>query len=133
MIRAELAAFSSRLDRARTATARVWVPALPPRDETMGMRMARAITWAMAPWKAPITLEATAAVPRFSTSQGRRERTAPARLASRPTSDTPARARMSSSPSSRMTPTMSSTVNWPTSRPPGSTTGAEIRWYLLKM
>jgi hypothetical protein len=40
---------------------------------------------------------------------------------------------MSSWFSSWMMLTMSSTVIWPTSRPPLSMTGAEIRWYFSKM
>ncbi len=133
MIRQVLEALSSREASARTATARVWVPALPPSDEMIGISTASATTLATSSWKMAIALTATVSVTRLISSQGMRERTMPATDASRPASDTLASASMSSSPSSAMTPTTSSTVIWPTSRPPGSTTGAEIRWYLSKM
>ena len=40
-VRTALNADSSRLASARTATVRVWVPALPPSEATTGMRAAR--------------------------------------------------------------------------------------------
>ena len=50
MIRAALDALSSREARARTATASVCVPALPPTDETIGIRTASAVILAISSW-----------------------------------------------------------------------------------
>ena len=55
--------------RARTATVRVWVPALPPMEATIGMSTARATICSMVASKKPITTEATMAVIRLTTSQ----------------------------------------------------------------
>ena len=105
-----LAALSSRVARARTATVRVWVPALPPMEAAMGLITASAASLAIDPWKMPITQEARMAVPRLINSHQNRDRVIPMMVSPRPRSDTPARASMSSSLSSWMTPTMSSTV-----------------------
>ena len=54
---------------ARTVTAMVCVPALPPILATTGMRIASATSFSIAAPKAAITRLATSAVPRFATSQ----------------------------------------------------------------
>ena len=75
MTRRALAGVSSRIARARTATVRVWVPALPPIEATIGIRIASATIWSMVASNRPITSEASTAVPRLSKSQAKRERT----------------------------------------------------------
>ena len=54
---------------ARTVTASVWVPALPPIPATIGMSTAKATIAAITSSNCAITLEATEAVSRFARSQ----------------------------------------------------------------
>ena len=60
---------------ARTATASACVPALPPIEATIGIRIASATSWLIEPSNVLITAEATTAVPRFTSSHGARART----------------------------------------------------------
>ena len=119
-----------RVASARTATVMVWVPALPPIEATIGMRMASATICSIVPSNHEITQEARMAVSRLTNSQEKRERvvcqTVSVMVSSAPT---PPRCRMSSSASSWITSTMSSTISVPTSRPASSTTAAETRLY----
>ena len=55
---------------ARTATVRVWVPALPPIDAAMGISTASITICSIVPWNRPITIEATMAVARFHEQPG---------------------------------------------------------------
>src|SRR3569833_2618514 len=83
-MRLALAEVSSRLAKARTATARVWVPALPPTEDTIGISTARATTLATSSWKMAIEEPAMVSVTRFRLSHGRRDLTMPQMVASRP-------------------------------------------------
>ena len=74
MIRSELLVVSSPVAKARTATVRAWVPALPPILATMGIRMARATIFSMALSNKAITMLAKIAVTRLTASQLKRER-----------------------------------------------------------
>ena len=69
-----LASVRSFMASARTATVRVWVPALPPMEATIGMSTASATIRSMVASNRPITMEATIAVMRLTTSQGKRAR-----------------------------------------------------------
>ena len=80
-----------------------------------------------------ITVAARIAVQRLTVSQTNRPRAISKTPSYSSSSPTPASSRMSSSVSSSSTSIASSMVMTPTSRPSASTTGAEIRWYLLKM
>ena len=59
---------------ARTATVMVCVPALPPIEATMGMRMASATICSSVASNREITQEASTAVRRLMKSQAKRER-----------------------------------------------------------
>src|SRR6478736_5563399 len=118
--------------KARTTTASVWVPALPPMPDTIGMSTASSASLAIAPWNTPTTDDAMIAVPRLITSHDRRARTVRANGSLMSPSPAPDRRRMSSPASSEMMWTMSSTVSWPTRRPLSSTTAALIRAYFWK-
>jgi hypothetical protein len=59
---------------ARTVTASVCVPALPPIPATIGISTARVTSWAITLSKRQITNEATEAVTRFAISQRTRAR-----------------------------------------------------------
>ena len=54
---------------ARTDTAIVWVPALPPIEATIGISTASATICSIAPPNRPMIVEATSAVARLATSQ----------------------------------------------------------------
>ena len=64
-----LRARKSFIAKARTATARVCVPAFPPMDATMGISTASATTSWIVPWNREITIEARTAVARLTVSQ----------------------------------------------------------------
>ena len=68
-------AVMSRVAKARTVTVSACVPALPPIEATIGMRMARATICSMVPPNTEITSDATTAVPRFTSNQTKRPRT----------------------------------------------------------
>ncbi len=126
--RQALVLVSSRVAIARTATVRVWVPALPPIEATIGIRTASATSCWMVPSNTPMTIDAAIAVKRLTSNQVKRDRVVSRIALERSSSSpTPARRIMSSSYSSSITSTTSSTVITPTSRPLSSTTGAEIR------
>ena len=74
MKRSALAAVSSPMASARTATVTVWVPALPPIEATIGISTASATIFSMAPSNWPITREAITAVTRFTVSHTPRRR-----------------------------------------------------------
>ena len=80
-----------------------------------------------------ITVAARIAVPRLTISQTKRPRAITKTPSDSSSSPTPASSRRSSSVSSSSASIASSMVMTPTSRPSASTTGAEIRWYLLKI
>ena len=69
MVRKVLDWVSWLVASARTATAMVCVPAWPPIEAAMGMRMASATICSIAPSNSAITVEASMAVNRFATSQ----------------------------------------------------------------
>jgi len=69
MIRRVLERVSSFMASARTETAIVWVPALPPIEATIGIRMARATICSIAAPKIEMTKLATSAVARLVISQ----------------------------------------------------------------
>ena len=54
---------------ARTVTASVWVPALPPTPATIGISAASATIFAIVPSNRPMMVAATSAVPRLAISQ----------------------------------------------------------------
>ena len=72
MKRKALAAVSSPIASARTATVTVCVPALPPIDATIGISTASATIFSIAPSNWPITSEAITAVNRFTASHSPR-------------------------------------------------------------
>ncbi len=117
----------SRVASARTATVSDCVAALPPMEATIGIRTASATSAWMVASNCAITSEARIAVIRFTNSHGKRCRTICAVRSLRLSSPRPASRRMSSSVSSSRTAMASSMVMTPESRPPESTTGAEIR------
>ena len=57
---------------ARTATVMVWVPALPPMLATIGISTASATIFSIEPSNCRITQEASSAVTRLASSQGKR-------------------------------------------------------------
>jgi len=127
-VRIALVGVRSRVARPRTATVRLWVPALPPIEATIGISTASATIWAIAASNWAMTSEARIAVTRFTNSHGSRcFVVSPTRSERLDSSPTPASRRMSSSCTSSSTFIASSIVITPTSRPSSSTTGAEIR------
>ena len=112
---------------ARTATVRLWVPAFPPIEATIGIKTASATKSLITPSNWAITRLARTAVTRFTASHGKRRLVVLITRSVRLPSPTPARRRMSSSCSSSKTTMASSMVITPTSRPSSSTTGAEIK------
>ena len=67
-----LASLRSRVASARTATVMVCVPALPPMLATIGISTASATILAIEPSNWRITQDASSAVPRLASSQGKR-------------------------------------------------------------
>ena len=121
-----------RVASARTVTVSACVPALPPIDATIGISTASATKARMVSVNCEITVAARIAAQRFTASQTNRPRAISKTPSLSSSSPTPASRRMSSSASSSSASMASSMVMTPTSRPSASTTGAEIRWYLLK-
>jgi hypothetical protein len=119
----------SRVASARTATVMVCVPALPPIEATIGIRMASATIWSIEASNHEITQDASTAVARLSKSQLKRDRVVDHTVSVISSSPTPPSRSMSSSASSCITSTMSSTISMPTSRPSSSVTAAETRLY----
>ena len=119
---------SSPIAMRRIVTASACVPVFPPSAAITGMRKARNGSAPIRSSKLRITAAASAAVIRFSDSQGSRERTDSSHPAlSSSSSDTPASFRMSSVVSASITSITSSKVMWPSSTPPAPTTGTLTR------
>ena len=59
---------NSFIAKALTETVRVWVPAFPPIEATIGINTASATTFSIEAWKKPITIEAITAVSKFTNS-----------------------------------------------------------------
>ena len=95
-VRTALDEVSSRVARARTVTARAWVPAFPPMAETMGINTAKATICWIVPSKTAMTPAPRTAVNRLMPSHGTRPRTISNTPEDRSSSETPARRRMSS-------------------------------------
>ena len=74
-MRSAFAVVSSRSASARTATARVCVPALPPIEAVIGIKTASATIFCSVSSNSPITAEAMNAVTRLTSSHAARERT----------------------------------------------------------
>ena len=111
----------------------VWVPALPPIEATIGMRMASATICSIVASNSEITQEASTAVSRLMKSQAKRERVVSSTVSLIVSSaPTPPRCSTCSSASSWITSTMSSAISVPMRRPLSSVTAAETRLYLSK-
>ena len=114
---------------ARTVTASVWVPALPPTPATIGISTASTASRSIECSNKRMIDEATKAVMRLAASQRTRDLYVSTTGSLMSPSPAPDSNKASSPASSWMMWTMSSTVIMPTSRPEGSTTAAEMSAY----
>jgi hypothetical protein len=129
-----LAEVRLRVASERTATASDCVPAIPPVEATIGISAASTTSDSIVASNCVMTTAESDAVNRFTTSHGNLSRAVVSALSVTEASiTTPESRRISSSCSSSSTFIASSMVMTPTSRPAVSTTGVEIRWYLLNM